>query len=77
MDFLIHWPPGPVVATVQCQGLTSIHVGETLQMSLMYSINNFGPSIEPWGTPHITFLKIESVSPNETYCNLFSQKSSP
>ena len=19
MDFLIHWPPGPVVATVQCQ----------------------------------------------------------
>ena len=21
MDFLIHWPPGPVVATVQCQGL--------------------------------------------------------
>ena len=23
MDFLIHWPPGPVVATVQCQGLDS------------------------------------------------------
>ena len=22
MDFLFHWPPGPVVATVQCQGLT-------------------------------------------------------
>ena len=21
MDFLIHWPPGPMVATVQCQGL--------------------------------------------------------
>ena len=21
MDFLIHWPPGPVVTTVQCQGL--------------------------------------------------------
>ena len=21
MDFLIHWPPGPVLATVQCQGL--------------------------------------------------------
>ena len=21
MDFLIHWPPGPVVATVQCKGL--------------------------------------------------------
>ena len=21
VDFLIHWPPGPVVATVQCQGL--------------------------------------------------------
>ena len=24
MDFLIHWPPGPVVATVQCQGLVSV-----------------------------------------------------
>ena len=24
MDFLIHWPPGPVVATVQCQGLIRI-----------------------------------------------------
>ena len=21
VDFLIHWPPGSVVATVQCQGL--------------------------------------------------------
>ena len=26
MDFLIHWPPGPVVATVQCQGLVSTTV---------------------------------------------------
>ena len=25
MDFLIHWPPGPVVATVQCQGLNCLH----------------------------------------------------
>ena len=25
MDFLIHWPPGPVVATVQCQGLHGNH----------------------------------------------------
>ena len=24
VDFLIHWPPGPVVATVQCQGLSCI-----------------------------------------------------
>ena len=24
VDFLIHWPPGPVVATVQCQGLCSV-----------------------------------------------------
>ena len=23
VDFLIHWPPGPVVAKVQCQGLPS------------------------------------------------------
>ena len=25
VDFLIHWPPGPVVATVQCQGLRDVH----------------------------------------------------
>ena len=30
MDFLIHWPPGPVVATVQCQGLPC--VWETLKV---------------------------------------------
>ena len=24
MDFLIHWPPGPVVATVQWQGLRGL-----------------------------------------------------
>ena len=24
LDFLIHWPPGPVVATVQCQGLVEL-----------------------------------------------------
>ena len=26
VDFLIHWPPGPVVATVQCQGLLPLNV---------------------------------------------------
>ena len=26
MDFLIHWPPGPVVATVQCQGLDEAQI---------------------------------------------------
>ena len=26
MDFLIHWPLGPVVATVQCQGLRLVQV---------------------------------------------------
>ena len=24
MDFLIHWPPGPVVATVQCQDRSTV-----------------------------------------------------
>ena len=33
MDFLIHWPPGPVVATVQCQGLTM-----QFALSFMYFI---------------------------------------
>ena len=39
----------------------NFNTGETLQMSLMYSINNFGPSIEPWGTPHITGLDFAST----------------
>ena len=27
---------------------------ETLHMSFIYKINNSGPRIEPWGTPHLT-----------------------
>ena len=30
MDFLIHWPPGLVVATVQCQGLM-LHCSQLIQ----------------------------------------------
>ena len=33
----------------------NLNILETLQMSLMYIINNFGPKIEPCGTPHDTF----------------------
>lgn len=31
-----------------------VNTFETLQMSLMYMINNFGPKIELCGTPHDT-----------------------
>ena len=37
MDFLIHWPPGPVVATVQCQGLHTLH---------KHNINNYDKADE-------------------------------
>ena len=33
VDFLIHWPPGPVVATVQCQGLSCSEHRETKDTS--------------------------------------------
>ena len=38
MDFLIHWPPGPVVATVQCQGLAMIvnyDCGDNIQLQII------------------------------------------
>ena len=37
MDFLIHWPPGPVVATVQCQGL----------INYIFLFAMFGRSLNP------------------------------
>ena len=30
-------------------------------MSFTYSINNFGPKVEPWGTPNKTSCKYKSV----------------
>ena len=33
----------------------NLNIFETLQISLMYLINNFGPKIEPCGTPQDTF----------------------
>ena len=32
---------------------------ETLQMSLMYKRNNFGPKIDPCGTPHIVCISLD------------------
>ena len=49
MDFLIHWPPGPVVATVQCQGLLQNDPWEffagtmlTVSVTWLCCINKFG-----------------------------------
>ena len=47
MDFLIHWPLGPVVATVQCQGLPYImrvsnKLLETAHIILLISHINVG-----------------------------------
>ena len=35
---------------------------ETLDRSLIYNRNNNGPRMDPWGTPHVTFLRLELVS---------------
>ena len=29
---------------------------ETLRMSFIYKINRRGPRLEPWGTPHLTYI---------------------
>ena len=44
MDFLIHWPPGPVVATVQCQGLVIIEFMQLL--NFIFSENVTGVTVE-------------------------------
>ena len=49
MDFLIHWPPGPVVATVQCQGLQGV------RKSLIYTKKSLGPDNVPCGTPPLGY----------------------
>ena len=35
---------------------------ETLDRSLICSRNNNGPRVDPWGTPHAIFLRLELVS---------------
>ena len=48
MDFLIHWHPGPVFATVQCQGLHVVVVVSSVRillplgerLALEYFVNN-------------------------------------
>ena len=44
MDFLIHWPPGPVVATVQCQGLMVLYsaVSSPLDRSKRFTLSSPG-----------------------------------
>ena len=41
---------------------------DTLQMSLIYKINSFGPSTEPCGTPHEICIKSDEHSPILTNC---------
>ena len=43
---------------------------DTLQMSLIYQINSFGPSTEPCGTPHEICIKSDEHSPILTNCFL-------
>ena len=42
VDFLIHWPPGPVVATVQCQGLIHILMSRRLGTASLYLAYCYG-----------------------------------
>ena len=50
VDFLIHWPPGPVVATVQCQGVDSLFQIETITM-LGLGSNHHHVRVA-WGSNH-------------------------
>ena len=43
---------------------------ETFGKSFTYKINNKGPGIDPWGTPHDTGSISELVSCQFTYCFL-------
>ena len=50
-----------------------LNTRETLQMSLIYMINNGGPKMEPWGTPQDTFSISEWQLLKLTNCFLFSK----
>ena len=46
---------------------------EILHISLIYRINNFGPSIEPCGTPHITSCNSDFIPLKLTNCLRFNK----
>ena len=48
-------------------------IDETLERSLKYIRNNSGPNMEPWGTPHLMSMVLESCLLNDTYCFLSSR----
>ena len=65
MDFLIHWPPGPVVATVQCQGLP---MHDTIKDSIHLNTAMIDASLSraPANTSNIRHMldKIKNASSN-------------
>ena len=56
VDFLIHWPPGPVVATVQCQGLYLHGVGPIHFITPIVLLTWTTPA------PHIQHSTFQSLS---------------
>ena len=49
------------------------NISDTLQMSLMYIMNNRGPRIDPWGIPHLIGWVDECASSKATYYDLSSR----
>ena len=48
-------------------------LSDTLAKSLIYKINNNGPSMDPCGTPCVIDMVADKVSLQHTYCFLFSR----
>ena len=54
-----------LVSSAQSKGCVNL---EALGRSLMYSMKNKGPKMEPWGTPHFIVCFVEQASLNCTNC---------
>lgn len=54
---------------------THVYSSETLQISLIYNMNNLGPKPDPWGTSQDTFNWFDFTLLNCTYWYIFCQLS--
>lgn len=50
--------------------ITNLSNCNTLQMSLIYNMNNYGPNTEPWGALHVMAIRSDVWSPIYTSCRL-------
>ena len=52
---------------------TGFKTVDTFTISFIYNIKSKGPNIDPCGTPHVIFIKSESLVLYDTYLTLFSR----